>query len=215
MRILLLHQFFMVDGNNRETRFFDLGSRLASMGHQVTVISGNSGLALALGNKRIGLLQTGGMAIVSLNIDYSVKMNRLKKGKALMSYARQASMQGRRLPRPDLIYAVSPPLTTALPALSLSSYYRVPLVLDLGEAWPEAIIRRGALRNRPLISLARRLEMKAYRQARHIFVPDKALADLVSDICASWKKVEVLPGKVDLDSLARQYEHVFREAVQA
>ena len=212
MKILMLHQFFSVNNSVRNNRFFELGCRLVSRGHQVTVITGNAGLELALDNKKIGLLQTRGMAVVALNLAYDYRMKPVKKARLQMAYARRASRQGRRLPRPDLIFAASPPLATTLPALSLSRFYRVPRVLDLEELWPDAAQRRGALRNQTLIALARRVELKACEHAFRIFDFDRNTAEAVKDVVSAPKKVLLLRDRQDWESHMQQFEAVLHEA---
>ena len=46
-----------------------------------------------------------------------------------------------------MIYATSPPLTMALPALAAAAARRAPLVFEVRDLWPEAPIQMGALRN--------------------------------------------------------------------
>jgi colanic acid biosynthesis glycosyl transferase WcaI len=209
MKILMLHQFFSTNHSVRNNRFFELGCRLVSQGHQVTVITGNAGLKLPLGNRKIGLLQTSGMAVVALNLTYDYRMKPFKKARLQMAYARLASHQGRRLPRPDLICAVSPPLATTLPAVSLSRFHGAPLVLNLEELWPEAAEQRGTLRNQTLIALARRVEAKACTHAFRIFAFDRSTAEAIKDVVNVQKKVLLVR---DLESHWQQFETVLREA---
>ena len=212
MKILILHQFFSINHSVQNNRLFELGCRLVSRGHQVTVITGNAGLKLPLGNRKIGLLQTSGMAVVALNMAYDYGMKPLKKARLQVTYARLASQQGRRLPRPDLIYAVSPPLATTLPAVSLSRFHGAPLILDLAELWPEAAERRGTLRNQTLIGLARRVELKACNYAFRIFTFDRNTAEALKDVVNVQKKVLLVR---DLESHWQQLETVLRETAGA
>ena len=130
LHILILHQFFAVNGSMPGRRFFEIGRRLIQQGHQVTVITGNSELGLPLGRKKIGLLQKDGMAIVVFNLGCPQVKEGERKG-INATFARRAARQGRRLPRPDLVLASSPPLATAGPAYSLSCFYEVPLIMEI------------------------------------------------------------------------------------
>ena len=110
-----------------------------------------------------------GIAVVVFNLRYHPEMSKLKKIVFYRSYAGAAKIQGRRLPRPDLVIAVTPPLPVVLPALSLCKHYDVPLFLEVGERWPRTLEQRGTLRNKQLIALARHLEHEAFKKAECIF----------------------------------------------
>ncbi|MEW5784937.1 MAG: glycosyltransferase [Bacillota bacterium] len=214
MHILMLHQYFSTEGNGPENRFFEIGRYLASQDHQVTVLTGNSRTNLDLGTKKIGLLQTAGMAVIAFNNDYHPGMSTGEKRRSFISYARSAARQGRRLPRPDLILASSPPLTTAWAALSTSKHYRVPLFLEIRELWPDAVIHRRSLRNKTLISLARRLEQKAYRQAACILAPAPGIAEAVRESVSDRDKVVLLPDYLDSGALNEQFSGLLKKIIK-
>ena len=213
MNILMLHQSFKVEGADCETRFFQIGRRLASLGHSVTVITGNSPLALPLGKKKIGLLQKDGIAVIVLNIQYDSKMEISKKRSALLAYARQGLRQGHRLPRPGLIIASAPPLTAAYPAISLSRRYRVPWILEVRELWPEALIQRGTLNSKALISITRRLEQKAYLSAAGIIAPTTGIADAVKQSSVGTGSIHILPGELPGDEFVERFIGVAKELI--
>lgn len=208
MHILMLHQYFSTEANKPESRLFEVGRRLVSQGHQVTVITTNSRLELPLGKKKIGLLQKEGVAVVAFNLDYSPQMKPGAKRHAFMAFARQASGQGRRLPRPDLVLASSPPLTVAMPALSLSRCYRVPLVIEIRELWPDAVVQRGTISGKTLISLSRRLEQKTYRRAARIIATCRGIAEAIRECAVDEKKISVIPAGLCGDELFAQFSRV-------
>ena len=78
---------------------------------------------------------------------------------------RVAALRG---PRPDVIYATSPPLTMALPALAAALRWRAPLVFEVRDLWPEAPIQMGALRNPLARRLARALERFVYARSTRL-----------------------------------------------
>ncbi len=81
---------------------------------------------------------------------------------ARRSARRPASIKG------DVIFATSTPLTIAIPALFASTLGRTPFVFEVRDMWPDVPIAMGALRNPVAIWLAQRLEMAAYRRAKHV-----------------------------------------------
>jgi glycosyltransferase involved in cell wall biosynthesis len=113
---------------------------------------------------------------------------------AFARFALGSTAAALRGPRPDVIYATSPPLTVALPALAASVRWRAPLVFEVRDLWPEAPIQMGALRNRLAQRLARALERFVYaRSTRVIALSPGIRAALPQD------KSELVPNSADLD----------------
>lgn len=207
MNFLFLHQWFSIPGKGEgdELRFFRIGRHLASQGHQVTVITGNSKLNLSHEEKRIRLLQTDGMAILTFNINYAPEMTPRQKRRALLSYARWTLRQGKRLPKPDLIFASSPPLTVALPALALARRFMAPLIFEVREHWVEAAVNRGTLRFKPLINLARRLERRLYENSSLLVALSHEIAQSIRAAAAKPAQLVLIPAGTAEEQLVEQY----------
>jgi glycosyltransferase involved in cell wall biosynthesis len=93
-----------------------------------------------------------------------------------------------------VIYATSPPLTMALPALVAAARWRAPLVFEVRDLWPEAPIQMGALRNPLAQRLARALERFVYaRSTRLIALSPGIRSALPQD------RTELVPNSADLD----------------
>ena len=72
------------------------------------------------------------------------------------------------------------------------------------ELWPEAPIRRGTLKHKTLIKLARRLEQKAYAAAA-------AIVALSPDVADSLKRETACRGKIHvIDEDQTESERVYR-----
>jgi glycosyltransferase involved in cell wall biosynthesis len=113
---------------------------------------------------------------------------------AFARFALGATLAALRGPRPDVIYATSPPLTMALPALVAAARWRAPLVFEVRDLWPEAPIQMGALRNPLVQRLARALERLVYaRSTRLIALSPGIRAALPQD------RTELVPNSSDLD----------------
>jgi len=65
----------------------------------------------------------------------------------------------------DLVFAVSSPLTVALPGVRIKRALGIPMVFEVGDLWPEVPIAVGALRNPVLKRAAWWLERFAYRNS--------------------------------------------------
>lgn len=76
-----------------------------------------------------------------------------------------------RLPRPDIILTMSPPLPIALVGTLCSWLRRVPYVLNLQDIYPKSAVEMGLLRNPSVIWAMERASRVLYRFAREIVVP--------------------------------------------
>lgn len=208
LHILILDQFFAINSTAPGRRFYEIGSRLVDQGHQVTVITGNSELGLSLGKKKIGLLQQNGVAIVTFNLDYNRKMKPGQKRRISSAFARQAARQVRRLPHSDLVIASSPPLDLAGPAYLLSSFYRVPLIMEIREIDDTFIDSRDNLLKKILYSPVRRNVLKAYCRADSIIVTSPEIAGTVAQITSPDKEITVLPDELDYRNLFQEFSKI-------
>ncbi len=201
LHILMLHQFFAINGSSPGRRFFEISRRLAEQGHKVTVITGNSELGLLLGKKKIGLLQQGGTAIVVLNLD-----NRRRRVSSV--FARKAVRQARNLPTPDLVLASSPPLALAGSAYSLSSFYQVPLILEIRGVEDFYGESRDSILNSFFSFQMRRRALKAYCRSDSIIVPSPAIAFATTQITSPDKLINVLPDELDYRDLFQKFSKI-------
>jgi glycosyltransferase involved in cell wall biosynthesis len=121
-------------------------------------------------------------------------MSNARRMLAFARFAAGATLAAVRGPRPDVIYATSPPLTMALPALAAKLRWRVPLVFEVRDLWPEAPIQMGALRNPLARRLARAVERFVYaRSARVVALSPGIRAALPPD------RSVLIPNAADLD----------------
>jgi len=205
MNIYMIAQFLVPEGAG-EDRFFKLGRELVARGHDVTLMTGSGAVGLELGHKKIGITELGGLRVIAFNVPHDFNMNRWSKLLGFIKFARMAGKQGRNLPRPDLIMAVSPPLTAAWPAVNLSRFYRVPLVVELRELRPDVHIKSGTLGNGLAIKAARGLEDKIYKQANRIMTSDQEIAAAVRGRLVEETIVRVVEEDEDERSLIDNYD---------
>jgi len=201
-----------------EDRLLKLGRSFVENGYNVTIITGSSWNDINLSGKMVGLTRENGMNLVSLNVPYATDMNNRKKLSAFIRFNKLAERQGHRLPKPDLILALSPPLTALMPALSLSSYYNVPLAIEIRELWPDAPIQRGTLKNIFLVRKARKFEEKVYEKAEIIIAGGRGIAEAVKEHRVERAKVTLLPQINDENEVINIYkdaiERVFEKTGQ-
>jgi glycosyltransferase involved in cell wall biosynthesis len=101
--------------------------------------------------------------------------------------------------KPDVIFATSTPLTIGIPGIFASKRWRVPLVFEVRDLWPEAPIQMGALNHPVVIALARWLERTIYRNSTHIVALSPGMAAGVEETGVPEEKISTIPNASDLD----------------
>ncbi|HEX6582671.1 MAG TPA: glycosyltransferase family 4 protein [Thermoleophilaceae bacterium] len=188
MRILYLHQFFITRAGGGGTRSYEFARRFVERGHGVRMVTAGEGTRTVDGIEVVG--------VRGAYSDYmqATALSNARRMLAFGRFALGATLAALRGPRPDVIYATSPPLTMALPALVAAARWRAPLVFEVRDLWPEAPIQMGALRNRLAQRLARAIERFVYsRSTRLIALSPGIRAALPQD------KAELVPNSADLD----------------
>jgi glycosyltransferase involved in cell wall biosynthesis len=193
MRILYLHQFFVTRAGVGGTRSYEFARRFVARGHAVRMVTAASGTRTVEGIEVVGV--PGGYA------DY-VSATAVAYPRRMLAFARfaiAATAAALRGPRPDVVYATSPPLTMALPALAAAARWRAPLVFEVRDLWPEAPIQMGALRNPVLRRAARALERFVYGRARRMIALSPGIRDGMVAAGAPAERVALVPNAADLD----------------
>jgi len=204
MHILYLYQYFTTRQGVGHTRAYEFARQFVEQGHEVTVVTAGASRDAPSGHE---VALTEGIRVIRLRAGYSdyisgTHLSYAARIRAFLDFSIKSTLFCLRQPearRADVLYASSPPLTVALPALLLSLLNRVPLIFEVRDCWPEAPIQMGALKNPGLISLMRLLEKLVYRRSKHVVAlsPDMREAILATGVDRS--KVDVVPNCADLD----------------
>jgi glycosyltransferase involved in cell wall biosynthesis len=193
MRILYLHQFFVTRAGAGGTRSYEFARRFVSRGHAVRMLTAGKGRQ-----------EVEGIEVVGVSGAYSdyVSATALSYPRRMLAFARfglAATAAALRGPRPDVIYATSPPLTMALPALAAAARWRAPLVFEVRDLWPEAPIQMGALRNPLIRRAARALERMVLGRATRVIALSPGIQSGVVAAGAPAERVALVPNASDLD----------------
>ena len=207
MKIGILYQYLWGHEAPGHSLIFELARHLGERGHEVTVISGESGYmhpahAKVSWHHRLIRREQGEDFTVIRTFSYEEK-RRTRVGRLLAFASFTVSCCAGLLaqPKPDVLLASSPPLFPMLSALLYSKWRRVPLVLEIRDLWPDSAVQMGMLQNRMLIGLMRRLEHSLYDHAQAIITLTEGIRD---DIKArGWPsgKLHVITCGVDFEVL--------------
>ena len=204
MRIVYFHQYFATRDSATGTRSFELAKRLAARGHEVTIVSSAALLPRdqGAGAARVRPFvrdRVEGIDLLLLNVPYSNYFSYAERLAAFALFTAEAGIAGPLLPRPDVVFASSTPLTIGIPGLLTARLRRTPFVFELRDLWPEVPIAIGALRSPPLIAAARRLEALLYAGAARIVVLSEASRDALLARGVPAGKLVFVPNACDLD----------------
>lgn len=202
VRILYLHQFFMTRDGTGGTRSYEFARRLVADGHDVTMVTAAAGPALGRGltSER----SVDGIRVVAARGGYAdyVSATGIGYGRRILGFLRfalAATVAALRGPRPDVVFATSPPLTMALPGIVAARRWRAPLVFEVRDLWPEAPIQMGALRSPLAQRLARLLERAVYRSASEVVALSPGMRAGVVAGGVDPEHVVLIPNASDLD----------------
>lgn len=192
MRILYLHQFFMTRAGGGGTRSYEFARHLVEVGHEVTMV--------AAGESRT----VEGIRVVGVGGAYSdymraTGMSNARRTVAFGRFAAGATPAALRAPRPDVVFATSPPLTIALPAIAAGRRHRAPLVFEVRDLWPRAPIEMGALRNPIAQRSAKAVERGVYRAANRVVALSPGIAEGVAAAGVPTQRITLIPNASDLD----------------
>jgi glycosyltransferase involved in cell wall biosynthesis len=193
MRILYMHQFFITRAGVGSTRSYEFARRFAARGHAVRMVTAGGGSRNVDGIEVVGVRGGYSDYVGATSVAYPRRML------AFAAFAATATRAALRGPRPDVIYASSPPLTIVLPAVAAAARWRVPLVFEVRDLWPEAPIQMGALRNPALRRLARAVERLVYRRSARVIALSPGIREGVVSAGAPPERVALVPNASDLE----------------
>lgn len=108
--------------------------------------------------------------------------------------------------KPDLVLAMSPPLTLGLAGWAIAKAHRVPFVFNIQDVFPDVAVELGAITDPRVIAFARWLERETYLRSDAVTVLSDDLRDnVVAKIdgrrgaAGSASKVRVIPNFIDSD----------------
>lgn len=200
MRILTLSQWYLPEP---EIKIHLLGRDLAARGHSVTAITGfpNYPQGRVYPGFRQRLWQReemNGVRVVRLPLFPDRGRSAWKRAANYLSFAASAAVLGPALSGPaDVAWVYHPPLTVAIPALSLSWLRRVPFVYEVQDMWPETLPATGMVSNPRLLSAVRRFADLAYRHAAAITVISPGFRENLIEKGVPAEKIHVIPNWAD------------------
>ena len=117
------------------------------------------------------------------------------------------ALRGWRQHPPDVVLAMSPPLTLGVAGWLAARRWRVPFVFNIQDVFPDVAVELGAITNKTVIRVASWLERWSYRRADAVTVLSDDLRDnLVAKVRGTvpdpYDRIRVIPNFVDTVRIA-------------
>lgn len=201
MRIWIVNQYALPSTESGGTRHFTLASELLGRGHEVYIIASNIHYASRQPmEKYAGLQQFEGVPFLWLKTPaYSGNgVDRLWNN-LVFTWRLLTDDNVKRLPRPDVIVGSTPHPFAVWAAGRLATRFRVPLVMEVRDLWPQSLVDLGALAPRhPLVGALGILERYLYRRSERIISLMPKALDYIVRMGADPAKITWIPNGVDL-----------------
>ena len=201
MNVIYLTQVFELKEDPGTERHFHFCRHLVQTGHTVTAITSNVDYKRATTKYpdqgwRVRR-QVEGIDIWYVYSYANFRGSFVKRFWYYLTYLFPTLFAGLLVKKPDVIYAVSVPLTVGFLGYCLSRLRRVPFVFEVTDIWPDAAVAVGVVKNRWLIRAAHWLEMFCYRKAARIVPLSQGARDNIVGKGIPAEKVVVITNGVD------------------
>ncbi|SHO62028.1 glycosyltransferase involved in cell wall biosynthesis [Algoriphagus zhangzhouensis] len=196
MKVYYIHQYFKTPEEGGAVRSFHLAKGLVKNGIKVEIIT--AGNQQGYDQKWIE-----GFKVHYLPVSYQQEFGFLKRIQAFYSFVKQAKKLIQKLPRPDLLYISSTPLTTGWIGLWAKKKFALPYIFEVRDLWPEAPIQVGAIRQKFLKTYLYGLEKRIYQQALSIVALSPGIASYIRTKVSNLK-ISIIPNFSDLEQFYPQ-----------
>ncbi|CAN5432023.1 glycosyltransferase family 4 protein [soil metagenome] len=191
MKILYIHQYFKTPEEGGAIRSYYLAKGLVDYGYQVELITSHN-------NNNYQIKNIEGIRVHYLPVFYKNELSYTSRIFSFLKFSYLAFFKAKDLKEVDICYATSTPLTVGFIALALKIFTKLPYIFEVRDLWPEAPIQMGAIKNRFLIKILKKLEKLIYNQAKDIVALSPAMKDCIV-LLTPYKSISVIPNMADLD----------------
>ncbi|QLC73636.1 glycosyltransferase family 4 protein [Pseudomonas sp. LPB0260] len=207
MKIAVVYQYYQGHSSPGHSLVYELTQHLAANGHEVTVVSGETGYmrrdkpVLPWYRRLLRWEQDGAVQIIRTYTYSELHCSYLGRLFSFISFSLTAPFGLLKVSRPDVVLASSPPIFPMLSVWLVCKMRGIPMVFEVRDLWPESAVQMGILRNRPLIAVMSWMERLLYNKAERIVTLTHGIRD---DIHArGWpaEKLEVITCGIDTQML--------------
>ncbi len=207
MKIAVIYQYYQGHGAPGHSIVYEMTQFLAQHGHDVTVISGETGYMQQNAPtlpwyRRIVRREQNGKVNVVRTYTYS-ELHRSYLGRLLnfISFTLSSPLGLLTVEKPDVVLASSPPIFPMFSVWLICKLRRIPFVIEVRDLWPASAVQMGILKNRHLIGIMSWMERVLYNQSVKIVAMTQGIRDNICERGWPKHKVELVTCGVDIDKL--------------
>lgn len=154
-------------------RSYLLAKGLTMRGFDIEVIAAH--------NNPSKTIHIDGFTVHFLRIVYANHFGFIKRVYAFLKFHLKSLKKFGSLQKPDLVYAITTPLSTGLTAKNIKKKYGINYVFEVGDLWPEAPVQMGVISSNFLKKKLFELETEFYRNASLIVSLSPAITDYIKE----------------------------------
>ncbi|MFD3002150.1 glycosyltransferase family 4 protein [Pontibacter toksunensis] len=186
MHIAVLNQHHNTPDCPATSRHYTFLQYLAQK-HRVSLVASDAWRRMCVADKHTWV--PAGVELHESHVPYENKMGIAQRLKSFVGFAGSAFRMTMQLQKPDVIWAVSTPLTTPWVAAQVARLRGVPWVFEVQDLWPSFPIAMGAVKSKWMQKSLYRLEKSLYRSASHIITLSPDMTDYVAGLGISREKI--------------------------
>ncbi|HKX29317.1 MAG TPA: glycosyltransferase family 4 protein [Blastocatellia bacterium] len=208
MRITFLCQYFPPEMGAPSARTFEHARHWASLGHQVTVITGfpnhpTGTIRPEYRGQFVKREQIEQIHLLRTWVYCAANKAFFRRILNFLSFFCSSLLLGSVMTgRPDVVVGTSPQFFCAVAAYLLSLVKRAPYVFEVRDIWPQSAIELGVLKHPLLIKILEALELHLYRRAALIIVVAESTRRYLIGKGLSGDKIKLVPNGIDAKFLA-------------
>lgn len=203
MKILVICHYFAPEPGAPSARWLEMTRSWVKAGHEVTVVTcfPNHPTGIIPEAYR-GKLRTreiiDGVEVLRNWVYATPNEGVVKKTLSHISFMISSVLLSfRRAGNVDIVVVSSPTFFSMFSGYVFSRLKRVPLIIEVRDLWPAAIIELGVLKNRAIIRILEAMELFMYGAARHVVVVTESFRDNLVSRGIPADKVSVITNGVD------------------
>lgn len=201
MKILFVSQYYPPEIGAASNRIGYFARFLANAGHKVSVLTSApnypEGKLYPGYENRFLMRYENGVNVYRTKIFLTPKSNIATRLAHYLSFVVAAIFARKKIEKPDIIVATSPPLFIGLLGVIFKKLWKTPLLLDIRDLWPESVESVGAVKNRRLLKQGKALAKWIYKNANYVSCTSPGIEKNLTDVPK--EKITILPNGAELD----------------
>lgn len=169
MKFLILTQYFAPEIGASQVRLAYLCRELAAAGHKVEIVTGmpHHHADRIFPEYRGQFLLDGEWEGLKVHRTwlYASSGSNLKRLLSYATFAFTCLFGMARADKPDYLFVDSPPIFLGVPGWIAAKFWKVPLIFNVADLWPDSVRDLGVMRDGPLMKIAFRLERWIYKHS--------------------------------------------------